>query len=181
MRFWFIFVAALSLNGGLAAQNLEFYREDLTFTLCSDSLRVEGDYYFRNTGALPIQRALFYPFPSDAGKVTRYSCTDIGSHSLCAPASQNGFNFTLSIAAVDSFICHMAYTQLYSADSMRYILTSTQTWGQALEEGNYVLYTTLPGVKTSYPADSCTKDNGQYVFRWRRTNFLPRQDFIFYR
>ncbi|NVN94611.1 MAG: hypothetical protein HXX18_04925 [Bacteroidetes bacterium] len=86
--------------GQIYAQNLEFYREDITFGIKDKYFYVKGDYYFYNVGNDSVNSLLFYPFPIDSnyGNVDSINIIMISdSSNAIQNISESGALFALKI------------------------------------------------------------------------------------
>ena len=169
-----------------AAQDLQFYKEDLHFELREGVFSVDGWYYFSNPSDQPIKTVLVYPFPvndslySDA---TDIRILKIGndSASLLIDYTKTAATFLVEIPPYESVKYRIHYLQGVKQGQAQYILTTTLAWGRPLETANYTL--TVPGdvqIKWfSIPPDQQEKINSTNVYYWERKDFIPATDMIF--
>jgi hypothetical protein len=82
--------------------------------------------------------------------------------------------FSIKLSPNDSFSLNIVYDQPVKKEN-RYILRSTQAWGEALKVANYSLSVKSFDVdQFSYDPDS-TKGN---IYYWQKKDFFPEKDFI---
>ncbi|MFO7897040.1 MAG: hypothetical protein R6U84_08915 [Candidatus Cloacimonadales bacterium] len=179
-----LFLALLLVLNYLSAQELEFYREDLNFEIRENHFLVKGYYYFRNNSPQLIKRTLFYPFPTSEiyGTIDSLFAFSDSTDSRDVLLSQNekGALFKIELEANSEAIYHIGYRQELFAQRAEYILTSTSTWGQALQEVNYslILPKSLQLLSLSYLPDELSEQADFYRLQWHKTDFLPQHDFI---
>jgi len=73
----------------------------------------------------------------------------------------------------------VVYTQRSLDHSAKYILTTTQTWGQALKQAEFIVRVpaSFKEVTLSYSPDSLKEIKGEQVFYLTKKDFLPEKDF----
>jgi len=72
------------------------------------------------------------------------------------------------------------YTQPILVSNARYILMTTQKWHQPLETGEYFLHLKRGNeLATSNYAMQESAEGGSQAHSFRKTNFLPEEDWIF--
>ncbi|MDP4276285.1 MAG: hypothetical protein Q8914_01495 [Bacteroidota bacterium] len=174
---WLLF---FSVTLCLPAQTkVAFFEEHIDFKLDREHFSVNGIYSFRNrTKELVVQRISF-PFASEAGTVDSIRVLDLN----CLKAvpfmkSGNAIYFELNVQPEDTLAVQIAYRQKALAKNT-YILTSTRAWGSPLDRAFYTLTTPdgIPVRSFSYQPDSVRQTAGQLVYFWKKTQFLPAQDF----
>jgi hypothetical protein len=177
-----IIVTLFSVIASLQCKNIEFYREDLTFTLTKSHLTVDGNYFFRNDTDKSGSYLLYYPYPGDSimGYVDSTFALD-SNNKLCKVSERkDGMTFSVKIAAHDTTVCRIGYRQSLNGHSARYILTTTQSWGKPFKEVSYSVISNLKHLKFNYKPDSIQKKGRGKMYRWHKTNFMPDKDFIIY-
>ena len=163
-------------------QNLEFFREDITFTIKDNYFFVEGVYYFRNNFNENINRPLYYPFPTEDiyGEITDCVISKENVLVEILKQSRKACFFKIEIKPNEEAIYTIKYKQELFSDKAKYILTSTQKWGQPLELINYQL---IPDKdfeisNFSYQPDRKIIKNDKIYYYWHKVNFMPDKDFI---
>ncbi len=164
----------------MAMTNMEFYREDLNFSLTKDYFTVDGYYYFRNLTDKEINILLAYPFPSDSlmGAVDSVFALDHSGNSIMVQTNQKFMNFRVNIAPHDSTVCRIGYMQEVRDHYAKYILLTTRAWGKPFTQVHYQLITKAKKITCSYPPDHQDKRGKLYYYQWHMTNFMPDKDFI---
>jgi hypothetical protein len=161
------------------AQSLHFTREVITVALGDSSAIVLGRYWFENSGAIPVRQAVFYPFAADSLMIDSVSV----SGECCGARwcrTINGLSIPMDILPRSTAIVTVRYRESTPGRFLRYILTSTASWGEPLRKARYdvclprglVLDTLSPGpaVRTAVA--------GGTLYRIERSMFLPDQDLI---
>jgi len=137
-----LLLLTLFFNGFLLGQNISFFKEDLNFKLNQDSFVVDGLYYFRNTTNKEVQQMMFYPFPDieKYGEINSIEITKKGDTvSQIATVSKKGSLFKLFIEPNGEAVYHIRYNQQLKSNQAKYIITSTQHWGEGFEQANYLI------------------------------------------
>lgn len=169
----------------LIAQTLDFYKEDITFTVTATSFYVDGIYYFHNNSDIAKRNLIFFPvnstcqyYENDSVKIfdlLNMRPIKITKH------SNNGFFFTLEVNAMDSAVYRIKYQQDICSDSVIYILKSTLKWDYPLTSATYKLLVpdTMDINYFSYLPDTTYEFEEFFVYLWERSHFLPDKDMIF--
>jgi hypothetical protein len=165
------------------SQSVEFYKEDLKFSIENDWFNVSGTYYFRNLTGDTIRRFLIYPLPdekvfgvTDSVKISPLEKNDPAGK--LKRVNPNRASFTIFILPHGTATYKIDYRQQIRVNKMKYILTSMRTWRNRLEEADFEL---------SFPADLCIDSvnfipdkvmlrDGKIVWQWRKSNFMPEKD-----
>ena len=168
------------------AQELSFYKEDITFTLDRNHFTVDALYWFTNQSDRNCEKIIYYPFgnSSENEQVDSVEVYDI-SRKIVPPIvnrSKNGFSFLLGIDSRDTEVYHIKYIQKIASDSVKYILISTQQWNKALDNAEYRLIVDKQIILTrfSYVPDKVYDINDKKIYYWARSNFMPASDMIFH-
>lgn len=175
----------LLLNVAAFAQRADFFKEDITFRLDGVYLSVEGYYWLANPSKAPLNSDIYYPFPINAGdqidSIRVYNLS-VGQETGFAKEGKFGISFLLHIASLDTVLLQIKYRQKLNADSAVYILKTTRGWGKPLDDAEFKLIT--PGSfmikKFSYPPDASYELENLRIYRWKRKNFMPTEDMIFF-
>jgi hypothetical protein len=180
----------------LPETSLQFFREDLAFTLEPDPhpdpvsrplsvvLKVDGLYSFRNTAPREQATRILYPFPTtrDCGPVIHARVRSLPDGQEIALTHQDslGIRFPLCLPAHSEQLLHIEYRQLMPHGTLHYILTTTQAWGQPLESATFTL--TLPDTlaldSLSYPPTSTRALEHNTLYSWHFEQFMPRWDWV---
>lgn len=166
----------------LQAQTPVFLGEDLVFHL-NDSLCVmRGEYHFLNPSMTPLKPRLFYPFPVSKSLPFPDEVNVISLETgalLPLLGSKNGVSFILEIEDQSEASIQVEYWQSAKSQAFKYILTSTQSWGRALEWANYEIHVPdhLQLEYCSLDIDTSWAEIEKTVYAVSREQFLPTQDF----
>lgn len=166
-------------------QRTDFFKEDLTFRLDSVHFDVDGYYWFANHSDKPISSEIFYPFPYyTGGKIDSVRLYNIsaGQKTRFRMEGINGISFILHIAPLDTVLFQIGYRQKLNSDSAVYILKTTKGWGKPIDWAEYKLI--VPDYLSikifSYPPDKSYKIDNNTIYYWKKLNFMPDEDMIFY-
>lgn len=174
----FILIGSALLWSG----DLQFFREDLRFTLTDSSFSVDGDYYFRNNSNKDLERILFYPFPQDSlyGEASEAFAFSQDSLDVLTKISAEGSFFKVSLAGGEETYVRVGYTHQLLADKAEYILLTTRNWGVPFEVVNYSLQfpKELKIIDFSLLPDDLTEDDNNYYLSWYKEDFMPETNFI---
>jgi hypothetical protein len=179
-----LFYLSLLITSIVSGQRADFFREDLTFRLDSISFDVDGYYWFVNNSSGFVNSEIFYPFPkhkeNEIDSIRAFNLTT-GKEAKYI-LEENGISFKLNIEPFDTVLFQIGYKQKLSCDSAVYILRTTKGWGKPLKLAEYKLVTpvTLPVKNFSYPPDKKYEIDKYCIFYWKKENFMPEMDMIFY-
>lgn len=177
LKLFILFVLLLAIKHG-TSQNLQFYREDITFEIKDDYFYVDGIYDFCNNGKTEINTSLFYPFPTDS----LYAEADSIISDTIVLKSPKGFFFNVKIKPYGVGKYRIQYRQKLLGDKAEYILLTTQKWGVPLERGIYRLIapTNLKIISFSYPPDQSDEKNNKITYSWNKKDFMPDKNMEFH-
>lgn len=174
----------LILHTAVLCQGINFFGEDITFRLDNGYFIVDGIYWFNNESNKPVEKIIYYPFPTDsaAGEVESISIYNLSEQQeeIALDISDKGLRYLLMIAAKDTAIYRIGYRQKVSNNCVKYILTSTAYWSRPLDWVNYKLITDNKTEikKFSYEPDRLYQIDNEKIFFWERKDFLPEFDFV---
>lgn len=179
------FLLIIILSPLVCGQRVDFFKEDITFRLFNAQFYVEGYYWFANNFDKPVSSSLYYPFPNYSGeKIDSIYLYNIsaGQKSGFTWESRNAISFKLYIEPHDTVLLQIGYRQSLTADSAVYILKTTQGWGKPLVNAEYKLLVpqSIKIKKFSYPPDKSYFIENQKIYYWKKDNFMPKRDMIFY-
>jgi hypothetical protein len=178
-----ILTICLLLPWKVFSQEIQFYRENLTFRIEDSCFMMSGLYYLRNLGDTSREIDLFYPLPHDSlhGSVDSILLFSVDTNEEITDfrRTKKGLLFTTKVDSTASL--HISYRQKLLGSKARYILTTTKHWQQPLEKAEYHLI--VPGniriTSFSYPPDE-KEETGMYIiYRWQREYFIPDRDMVF--
>ncbi len=178
----FVFLIAYGLFIDCFSQTpIVFEKEDLTFEITGDVFKVKGLYYFH--AEQHKRTSLLYPFPTDSiyGKAyninVQYANTG-ESIEFIANSDSSYIAFQIDIDRNKPIF--IEYQQQLKSNEAKYILTTTQSWKQALKQAHFKLLTSPELVIKSflYPPDQTIEIEGKILYIWQKEQFMPRKDFI---
>jgi hypothetical protein len=146
-----------------------------------NSMTTNATYHFCNVGDKEIRTQLFYSFPPNTmeqiDSLVIWNVKTI--EQVPYRKGHSGVFFEISAEAYGQASYRVFFQQWLTDRYFKYILTSTETWGRALDFANFELqapvYITIDSL--SYPPDtSYVKDDIQYFF-WKKKDFMPDKDF----
>jgi len=181
-----LILTSLLLISGLSSfsQKIEFFKEDLKFSLNGELFVVDGLYYFRNTTDTEVKQMLFYPFPDVEvyGEIAFIQITKANDTiSQLATQTSKGSLFKVQIPANAESSFHISYGQKLKSDKAKYIITTTQKWGNPFEQADYRLEipSSLSITNFSIPPDTLFQKDTLMIYTWKRQDFMPVVDFDF--
>ncbi len=183
IRYSLLFLLLLGVKPS-ECQVVDFFREDLVFTIDSVYFTVDGSYYFRNTSNKAISFPIAYPVPNlqlpeTIDTLLVYDPENPGN-SIRVFQKDTLYNFKLDISALGQKVLKIAYRQKHNNRSVRYILTTTATWGKPFEEATYDLV--VPGYlkveEFSFEPDNSTRFKDDKIYHWKKKGFMPAKDFV---
>jgi hypothetical protein len=167
------------------SQNIEFYREDLTFKLSETHFTVDGLYYFCNVSSEDITKTIFYPFPIDSLYGIIDSVFVENEEKLPVKFFQEknkGIYFKMNIPPYGIKKLRINYRQEIYKNKAEYILTTTKYWNKPFEIVNYKLIVPkeIKISSLSYKPDSTFSTNKNKVYLWQKKDFMPTKNMIIY-
>lgn len=168
-----------------SAGRLEFDSEEIVIDVRGDAVEVTGTYHFRIVGgAVPAQPVL-YPYPEDPllGEARTLRLEYRRPDGRWAPLAfeelpPRGVRWRLPASAADTLTVRTVYRQAMRSNYARYIVTTTQAWGQPLRKARFEIRLP-PGAKDpefSHPFRP--KGPSVRVWTYQATHFLPREDIV---
>jgi hypothetical protein len=178
-----VLVFLIVLLSGTKAQDVSFFREHITFRIEEGYFYVSGEYYLRRNDPSRDRIILYYPFPDD----TLHSPADSiqlfdgnrNMNSIDYKKTGTGITFHLSLDSVT--VVFISYRQKLKGNQARYILITTERWGEPLEEAVFELITDNKIHITSftYSPDGIEQIDDKLIYYWRKENFMPLNDMVF--
>lgn len=168
-----------SLISTEAQINVSFFEEHIDFSLGNNYFTINGIYSFTSkTGKNEIQQIIF-PFPNETNSIDLIRIIQLNTlRNVEFKKLKNSIYFKILIPANDTVDLNIFYRQKLSATN-KYILTSTQWWGEPLKKVVYSL-TTEKDVKIksfTYQPNSIKIIREKKVYQWEKQNFMPNKDF----
>ena len=180
----FLIVIIVLVNSCLIAQELDFYKEDLTFRLNKNYFKVDGLYWFANHSDQNIKSIIYFPFSEGIENIDSVEVFNLtkGQSGRKLNKHKMGISFLLEAAPNDTLIYNIKYNQKITCDSVQYILLTTKYWNKPLETAEYklIIEDSLKLTGSSYEPDKFYKIDGQEILYWRKQKFMPQKDFIFH-
>ncbi len=136
----FLLLITLSYNI-ILSQPLQFAKEKIEIKIHNSYSIVTGDYTFVNKNKSELSTTLFYPFPLNP--FLSYPDTiivyDANHKSILFTKSLDGIYFNIKVPIDSETTIKVKYSQKFSSNTMKYILTSTQKWVHPLEKAEYII------------------------------------------
>ncbi len=182
MRYLTIFTL-IFLYGFTKAQSLQFYREDINFTINNGYFYVDGIYNFCNNGDNEIKKTLFYPFPQNDlnGDIDSVFAIDLENNiSVLSKNGETGAFFYVDIEPYGVGSFRVGYRQKINGNKAEYILLTTKNWRTPFDNAYYKL--NMPDKYSveflSYKPDSVKLINQNNIYYWTKKDFMPDRNFI---
>lgn len=189
VRSW-LAAAAFATTVAVAAEDrpagrLEFDSEEIVIDLQGAAVEVTGTYHFRVAGGAVLAQPMLYPYPEDpllgAARTLRLEWRHPDGR--WAPLAfeelpPRGVRWRLPATAPGTLTVRTVYRQAMRSTYARYIVTTTQAWGQPLRKASFEVRLP-PGAKDptfSYPFRP--KGPSVRVWTYEATDFLPREDIV---
>ena len=167
------------------SQEIQFYKEDLTFEIKDNRFSVSGKYYLRNADHTDRTITLIYPFPQDSlyKPVDTIFIYNMNKAEEIKPLEikMEYSVFKIEMEAKESAEVVIYYSQELNACKAEYILTTTKSWKRGLEKASYQLISDVELNFTyfSYTPDSSFISGTNRIYYWERESFMPDKNFVF--
>jgi hypothetical protein len=163
------------------SQDLQFYREDIIFKVSEEYVVTDATYHFCNLGDKDIKTPLLYPFPANTMElIDSIVVNDVKADTVIPTREgRSGVFFPVSVKAYGQAAYRVYFRQKLKEKKFTYILTSTETWGRALEFANFELQVPI-GLSIDslgYLPDTSYIQNDIQYFLWKKKDFMPEKDF----
>jgi hypothetical protein len=170
-----------SYSPTVPAQGLQFYREDIVFSLRNNSMETNAVYQFCNVGEKDITTPLFYPFPGNTMELIDSIVVknDKTGDVIAFRSAKSGISFEISVKSYSQASYCVFFRQKLVEKNFIYILKSTETWQRALEFANFELQVPVD-IKVdslSYQPDTSYINNDLQYYIWKKKDFMPEKDF----
>jgi hypothetical protein len=181
----FPLVLILILSGQCLAfsQQLQFYKEDLSFQIKDNYFYVDGFYYFCNNSDNVINQLLFYPFPQNSlyGETDSISALSAEGKNIVISKKKEGLTFRINLSPYGTEKLRIKYRQYLKQNQAEYILLTTRNWNKAFETATYKLICdkNLKLKSLSYVPDKTELSGNYMIYYWSKKNFMPDKDMIF--
>ena len=167
----------------LHGQDVSFYKENITMKIEGDYFYVSGTYYFRTVSDSSI--VLFYPFPIDSiyGEVDTLLIFNLNANKKIEPLEtrSNGSVFKVDFGNEQETAILISYRQKLIGNRAEYILTTTASWRQPIEQADYQLIVpdSLNITYFSFKPDKSQPVDDEIIYYWSRRDFMPRMNMVF--
>jgi hypothetical protein len=173
----FLLLLAVFCTGVFA---LSFEAEELQFTLNKGSWEMDGLFYFANYADSLVSSPIYFPIPEDSLSLhPEILALEVVEDSLasCMLSSvrTGGFGFMLTMPARHFCTVRIAYRQELKGNTAKYIITTANTWGNALVYANYRLEVAEGITINRLPFSPQKYDDNAY--HWEFQNFHPDNEF----
>lgn len=170
----FAFVPLLA-GTALAGGQVEFSSERIEMSIRGNTLTINGIYHFTNPNPEPVRVTMLYPFPIDATHPFPHA---IRVKPIAYRKVKDGITWTVEAGPNGKPAVDVVYSQKCWERSAKYILTTTQAWGKALKQAEFIVRvpSSFKEVTLSYSPDSLKVINGEQVFYLTKKDFLPEKD-----
>jgi len=156
-----------------------FTSENIDFNIDSNFFTINGIYVFNNKTDKPQDVNVLFPFAVEVAKIESIRITNLNNlKSVYFNKLKQAISFSISVTPFDTTELNIYYRQ--PTDTInKYILTTTKSWGTALEKANYSLEAekNVSVSSLSLKPDSVVVGDSKKTYFWSKTNFLPDKDF----
>lgn len=177
LKKWFIITTIfITLCIDLSAQKLDFYKEIITIEVFEDYCTVDGEYFFHNDKN--IGTMILYPFMINDSLSYPDSISILSKNLEKIDFKKNNKNIVFPFRKIDYFKAF--YRQKTTCNYFEYILTTTQNWGKALQEADFIIkvHNDLELTNLSLPYNKISHSKDFTLYFISRKNYLPRKNII---
>lgn len=171
---------------GASRRPIEFFAEEISLAVTDSDATVTGVYHFRNNTAREGSYPVIFPFHVDSltlypewveGFVVDSESTGQALE-IKKYEARNSVAIDIPLKPNKIISWRLEYRQRLLGHSARYILISTQSWGEPLETATYEFVAPLDftGVRVWPEADSVAEEGNYCIYRAHRVNFMPTRD-----
>lgn len=168
------------------SQDIKFIKEDITFRVKNNKIHIDGYYWFCNESSKEIHKRIYFPITDinegisfDSIEVYKMPTEKAVNISYC---TAHGFCFDLDFINKETLVYRIKYQQKIAGDSIKYILLSTRSWDLPLESAEYKLIMKKNDKvkRFSLKPDKEFILDKERIYYWKKTDFMPEIDLIFY-
>ena len=179
-----IAMAALAA-GDPPAGRLEFDSEEILIDLRGDAVAVTGTYHFRVAGGPVPAQPMLYPYPEDpllgSGRTLLLEWRQPDGR--WAPLAfeelpPRGVRWRLPATESDSLTVRTVYRQAMRSTYARYIVSTTQTWGQPLRRASFEVRLPPGATDPTFSYPFRPKGPSVLVWTYEARDFMPREDIV---
>jgi hypothetical protein len=171
--------------GDPPAGRLEFDSEEIVIDLRGDVVEVTGTYHFRVAGGPVPAQPMLYPYPEDPllGKARTLRLEWRQPDGRWAPLAfeelpPRGVRWRLPATDSDNLTVRTVYRQAMLGTYARYIVTTTQAWGQPLRRASFEVRLPPGARDPSFSHPFQPKGPSVRVWTYEARDFLPREDIV---
>lgn len=189
MRAWFVVGVLMFVSMAPAwsqgPPTLRFDSEEILIDVRGDVVEVTGTYHFRVGGGRPAAQPMLYPYPQDArlgaARTVRLEMRQPDGRWRPLEFEElppRGVRWRLPAVDTETLTVRTVYRQPMRTTYARYIVTTTQHWGEPLRRAAFEIHLP-PGARNpafSYPFRP--KGPSVLVWTYEADDFLPRKDIV---
>lgn len=168
-----------------SAGRLEFDSEEIVIDLQGAAVEVTGTYHFRVAGGAVAAQPMLYPYPDDPllGGARTLRLEWRQTDGRWAPLAfeelpPRGVRWRLPATASDTLTVRTVYRQAMRSTYARYIVTTTQAWGQPLRKASFEVRLPPDAKDPQFSYPFRLKGPSVRVWTYEATDFLPREDIL---
>jgi hypothetical protein len=167
----------------LHAQDISFFKENITMKIEKDYFYVSGSYYLKTAGDQSI--ILVYPLPADSlyGDVDSIKIFNLTTNEpvKILERKKDVTVFKLEFAEYKEVELLISYRQQLFGNRAEYILESTASWRKPLEQADYQLIVPkdLEINNFSIPPDESIDIGEEKIYYWSKKNYMPERNMVF--
>jgi len=162
-----------------AQSGVLFLEEYIDFSLDSNYFSINGIYSFQNKNNRAVNQQIMFPFADKSTEIDSIRVVNLYSGEKIDFIRKDSFiYFAIYLPVNDTVDVNIFYRQKTSAKN-KYIITSTQSWGEPLKTAIYTL-TAEKNLKIksfSYSPDAVKELENSTLYTWKKHNFMPKEDF----
>ena len=166
------------------SQQIDFYKEDLTFRISNDTFFVSGNYYLKSDSEINKQISLFYEVPTDS--IYYYPVNSTYFYNITTNEEIKNVKRTTSGMVFPIFqqvetTLFVSYQQKLKSNTAKYILRTTRYWRKPFEEATYklIIPNELEVSKFTYVPDKTEIIGDKKIYYWSKKDFMPSTDMEF--
>jgi len=166
------------------SQQLDFFREEITFELDSLFFTVNGDYYFRNNSDKFLTPTVTFPVADPGSHKPFDTILVFAQENIVTPLpvviKDTTARFTINLPPRSERMFKVIYRQRHDGQTARYILTTTAYWKKPIDFATYSLV--VPeyiAVDTlSILPDTLSQFEANRIYFWRKESYMPEIEFV---